>query len=120
VVADTNAWLNAFLNPDLVVGRRLHLRRSARFVLVFSRELQDRIVRFLGTKPYFTARVSPATLADDAAWLATAETLGAEDAQVARQLSGAAGGVSDVARAAGCAAAGRTARDGEAGRNGGG
>lgn len=60
------------------------------------------------------------TLADDAAWLATAETLVADDAQVAWQLSGAARGVSDVARAAGCAAAGRTARDGEAGRNGGG
>lgn len=64
MVVDTNAWLSAFLNPDSVVGRRLlRLRRSSRFVLVFSRELQDEILRVLSTKPYFTARVSPANLA---------------------------------------------------------
>ena len=47
-----------------MVGRRLlRLRLSSRFVLVFSRELQEEILRVLSTKPYFTARVSAANLA---------------------------------------------------------
>jgi len=64
VVVDTNAWLSAFLNPVSVVGRRLkRLRLSSRFVVIFSAELQEEILRVLSTKPYFTARVSPANLA---------------------------------------------------------
>lgn len=63
VVVDTNAWLSAFLNPDSQVGRRLlRLRLSSRFLLVFSRELQDEIVRVLTTKSYFTARISAVNL----------------------------------------------------------
>ena len=61
---DTNAWLSAFLNPASRLGRRLlRLRLSSRFALVYSRELQEEILRVLTTKPYFTARVSGAALA---------------------------------------------------------
>ena len=64
VVVDTNAWLSAFLNPYSLVGQRLlRMRRSPRFVLVFSTELQAEIIRVITTKPYFTARISPANLA---------------------------------------------------------
>lgn len=64
VVVDTNAWLSAFLNSDSLIGRRLlHLRRSPRFTLIFSVELQAEIMRVLTTKPYFTARVSATNLA---------------------------------------------------------
>ena len=63
-MVDTNAWLSAFLNPASVEGRRLlRLRLSSRFMLVYSWELQDEILRVLTTKPYFTARVSGANLA---------------------------------------------------------
>ena len=64
VVVDTNAWLSAFLNPESRVGQRLlRLRLSSRFLLVFSRALQDEILRVLTTKPYFTARVLPPVVA---------------------------------------------------------
>ena len=41
----------------------MRLRLSPRFVVVFSTELQQEILRVLTTKPYFTARVSPANMA---------------------------------------------------------
>ena len=54
VVVDTNAWLSAFLDPDSVVGRRLLRRRlDARFVLVYSQELQEEILRVL-RRPKFS------------------------------------------------------------------
>lgn len=64
VVVDTNAWLSAFLHPASLLGQRLlQLRLRPQFALVYSRELQEEILRVLTTKPYFTARVSGAALA---------------------------------------------------------